>query len=252
MKRYQKYLPIITVLCLIAAWWIIAAIKKYPLLYPSPAAIFVEMIEILKKGVFYRSLLGSLLRVLISFSVAFILATALSVLSYVFENFERLLYPIILLVRATPTMCVIFLCVLWFKPSVTPMVVAAAVIFPTMYSSSLTAFKSCDKDLIEMSKLYEVPTKTMISKLYLPFMAERVYSDAVSVVSLNVKLIVAAEAIAQTTDSLGRLMQGAYGVFEIASLFAYTLAAIILSFLLETLLKLIGFLFRRRRYAETN
>lgn len=252
MKRCQKYLPVITVLCLIAAWWIFAAIKNHPLLYPSPTVIVAEMIKILKKGVFYRSLLGSLLRVLISFSIAFILATALAVLSYVFENFERLLYPIILLVRATPTMCLIFLCILWFKSSVTPMVVAAAVIFPTTYSSLLTALKSCDKDLIEMSKLYKVSTKVTIKKLYLPFVAERVYSDAISVVSLNVKLIIAAEAMAQTTDSLGRLMQGAYGVFEIASLFAYTLAAIILSFLLETLLKLIGFLFRRRRYAETN
>lgn len=252
MKRYQKYLPIVTVLLLIAAWWILSAIKNYPLLYPSISEIFNEVVRILKTGAFYRSLLGTLFRVLISFSVAFAAAVALAVLSYVFKNLERLFYPIILFIRATPTMCVIFLCVLWFKPNITPMVVAAAVIFPTMYGSVLGALNSCDKDLLEMSKVYKVPTKTMIKKLYLPFVSKRVYFDAVNIISLNVKLIIAAEAMAQTGTSLGRLMQFSYGTFEISSLFAYTLAAILLAFLLETLVKFIGKLFRRLRYAKTS
>lgn len=251
MKWYQKYLPILTVFALVGGWWILSAIKDYPLLYPKISDVFSEMIKIFGTANFYRSLLGSLSRVLLSFCIAFFLAVALAVVSYIFKNVERLLYPIILLVKATPTMCVIFLCILWFKPNVTPMVVAAAVIFPTSYASVLTAIKACDKNLLEMSAVYKVPTKTKITKLYLPFVGERVYADATSIISLNVKLIIAAEAMSQTRNSLGLLMQNAYAVFEIASLFAYTLAAIILSFLLETLFRVIGVVVRRLKDAKT-
>lgn len=252
MKWYQKYLPILTVIVLVVAWWGFAAIKDYSLLYPKLSEIFSAMIKILGTKTFYSSLLGSLSRVVLSFFIALFLAIALAILSFVSKSVERLLYPVILLIKATPTMCVIFLCILWFKQSVTPMVVASAVIFPTMYGSVLGAIKSCDKDLLEMSKVYKVPTKIKIMRLYIPFVSERVYADATSIISLNVKLIIAAETMAQTRKSLGVLMQMSYAVFETASLFAYTLAAIILSFLLETLLKLIGVLLRRLRYAKIN
>lgn len=250
MKTFQKYVPLLTVVILIVAWWILSAVKNDALLYPKPNEIFDQMINIFGTAKFYRSIGGSLVRVAVSFIVAFVLAIVLALISNVSKTFERVLYPIILVVRATPTMCIIFLCVLWFKPSITPMVVAGAVIFPTMYGSVLTAIKSCDEDLIEMSDVYKVPTMTRIKKLYLPFVGKRVYADAVNAVSLNVKLIIAAEAISQTPKSLGLLMQMSYGVFEIAALFAYTLTALILSFLLESLLKLIGFLVRRLRYAK--
>ncbi len=252
MKTFQKYSPIITVLILIAVWYIAAIIQNSRLILPTPVDTLKEMIKVFGDGKFYRSLAGSLVRTVVSFSIAFVLAILLALLANASKIFERLFYPIIVIVRATPTMSVIFLCIISFSSKVTPMIVATAVIFPTMYSSVLTAIKSCDKSLIEMSDVYKVPTLMRIRKLYLPYVSDKVFSDAISAISLNVKLIVAAEAIAQTSQSIGVLMQIAKLNLETASLFAYTVAAVVLSVILETALKLIRKIARRLSRAKTH
>lgn len=244
MKAFQKYSPVITVILLITVWYIAAIIQNSRLILPTPVDTLKEMFNVFSDGKFYISLLGSLYRTVISFCIAFVSAILLALLSNLSKIFERLFYPIIVIVRATPTMSVIFLCIISFSSKITPMIVATAVIFPTMYSSVFTAIKSCDKSLIEMSDVYKVPTFVRVKKLYLPYVSDKVFSDAVSAISLNVKLIVAAEAIAQTSQSIGVLMQIAKLNLETASLFAYTVAAIVLSVLLETLLKLIRKIFR--------
>ncbi len=250
MKTFQKYSPIITVVILIAVWYIAAIIQNSRLILPTPLDTLKEMFNVFADGRFYRSLAGSLVRTVVSFSIAFVLAIILALLANASKVFERLFYPIIVIVRATPTMSVIFLCIISFSSKVTPMIVATAVIFPTMYSSVLTAIKSCDKSLIEMSDVYKVPTIMRIRKLYLPYVSDKVFSDAVSAISLNVKLIVAAEAIAQTSQSIGVLMQIAKLNLETASLFAYTVAAVVLSVILETVLKLIRKIVRRLSRAK--
>lgn len=119
------------------------------------------------------------------------------------------------------------------------MIVALAVIFPLLYVSTLEGIKSCDDKLKEMSALYKVPKSQQIFKFYLPCVARRVYSDAVSILALNVKLIIAAEALAQTNLSIGGEMKVAKEALETAELFAWTVCAVVLSYLMELVLKLI-------------
>ena len=250
MKAFQKYSPLITLAILVIVWYIAAVFANSRLIFPTPVDTFFALIDVFKTGAFYRSLLGSFVRTVSSFSIAFVCAILLALLSNAFYIVERLMYPIILIVRATPTMSVIFLCLIWFSSKISPMIVAVAVIFPVMYSSILTAIKSCDNKLLEMSKVYKVPSHKVITKLYLPFVADKVYSDAISAISLNVKLIIAAEALAQTSKSLGVLMQISKLNLETATLFAYTVSALIMSFLLECALKLIRKIFKGVRNAK--
>ena len=251
-KVFTKLAPFIAIVIVIAAWHIIAVCMGIPIIVPTPADTITKMLEVFTTSAFLRGVANSLLRAFLSFSIAFLLATALALLSSLSDFFDRFFYPIVVLVRATPTMSIIFLCLIWFSSKISPMIVATAVIFPTMYASILTAIKSCDKKLLEMSAVYNVPTKVKVFKLYLPYVSDKIFSDAVNALSLNLKLIVAAEALAATANSLGRLMQNAKANLETATLFAYTVAAIILSYLLEVLLKLLRRLFRRIKYAKAN
>lgn len=239
-------------LILILIWYISATAIDSRILLPTPYDVLNKMAEVFSLSSFYDSLSGTLLRTLLSFLIALVAAVGFALLANLSVIFEKLFYPIVVLVRATPTMSVIFICLIWFPSKISPMIVATAVIFPAMYSSVFAAVKSCDKRLLEMSLIYAVPVKTRIAKLYLPYVFNKVYADAVSCISLNVKLIVAAEALAQTNISLGVSMQIAKANLETATLFAYTVAAVVLSFLLELFLKLIHYILRRIRDAKTD
>ena len=217
-----------------------------------PHIVAEELFALLSSGEFYVTIFNSLWKILLSFFVALTLGALFAVLSATFSPFEKILYPVVVSVRAAPTMSVIFLCLIWFDSKISPMIVSLMVTFPILYTSCLSAIKSCDKRLLEMAKVYSVPKKTVIGRLYLPFVADKVYLDSVSTLSLNVKLIIAAEALASTNLSLGLTMQVAKANLETARLFAVTVVAILLSVLLELLLKLIRSIVRRKPNAANN
>ncbi len=247
-----KWLPIITIFILFAVWYLVAIIVNAEIIIPMPHIVVVQMGQLLTQGNFYISLLSSLWKIVLSFLIACILGISLAVLAAAFKPLEHLFYPLLVVVRVTPTMSVIFLCLIWFNSKISPIIVSLAVIFPMFYSSCLNAIKGIDTKLIEMSKLFKVSKKTMIKKLYLPSVASKVYDDSISIISLNVKLIIAAEALAMTNLTLGQIMQISKANLETATLFSITIVAILISVVLETLLKYLKKLATRIIYAKNN
>lgn len=252
MKVFKKFCPLITIALLIAIWYILAAIVNMKLIMPSPYDTLIEMLNVLSSGKFYLALLGSAVRTVVSFAISFLLAVVFALLSSASSVFERLFYPLIVIVRATPTMSVIFLCLIWFSSKISPIIVSVTIIMPTLYSAVTSAIKSCDDKIIEMSEIYRVPRRVTVKKYYLPYITQTIFDDTVSSLSLNVKLVVAAEALAQTSKGLGVLMQVAKLNLETATLFAYTVGAVILSFLFELLLKAIRLVIKEIKHAKTN
>ena len=58
--------------------------------------------------------------------------------------------------------------------------------------------------------------------------------------SLNLKLVIAAEALALSRNSIGKMMQYAKVAIEPAQLFALTIAAVILGVICETVIRFVG------------
>lgn len=249
-SKITAYMPIITVFLLVGIWYIVAAAIGKEIIFPTPHKVAAAMGELLIEGQFYLSLLSSLLKIALSFLIALVFGVAFAVFAANGKFFDKLFYPLIIVARATPTMSIIFLCLLWFGKDISPMIVSLLVIFPILYSACLSAIRSCDERLLQMSKLYKVSKKTMVKKLYLPFVADKMYSESISVLSLNVKLIIAAEALSMSYMTLGRTMQIANDNLETARLFAVTVFAIILSVALEFSLKGIRTLIWRKRYGK--
>ena len=72
-----------------------------------------------------------------------------------------------------------------------------------------------------MASAFKVKRADVIKKLYLPSLFSRLYSDSVSTLSLNVKLVIAAESWAyQVNNNLGTLITQVKTDLETAKLFA--------------------------------
>ena len=248
--KISGYMPVITIFALVGVWYIIAAVIGKSVILPMPHEVFKAIGELLFSGDFYLALLSTLLKIFLSFLTALIFGVVFAVLSANSKIVEKLFYPIIAMSRAMPTMSIIFLCLLWFGAKISPVIVSLTVIFPVLYTSCLNAVRSCDKRLVEMSVLYNVERKTMIRKLYLPHVADIVYTESVSVLSLSVKLVIAAEALSMSGLTLGRIMQISNDNLETATLFAVTVIAVVLGILLEFLLGSVRRIYRRRVYGK--
>lgn len=232
--------PVIVVAAVFAVWAIAAYAKGMEIILPSPARAFEELFVLVKTSYFWRSLGGTFLRSIYCFAISFLIGLIFALLSYFFETADRLIKPFMSIVRAVPTMAIIYILVIWFSREIAPAVIAVIVICPTLYSVFLSAFGAVDKKLYEMSKVYGVSRKSIVFGLYIPNMAPALFEGSASGFSLNVKLVIAAEALASTPDSLGLIMKGSNANLLTARLFAVTIAAVLLSVISEWLIRLIG------------
>ncbi|MDE5714791.1 MAG: ABC transporter permease subunit [Anaeroplasmataceae bacterium] len=216
----------------LACWWI-----DVDLILPTPYQAFSNVINYLGDSAFWISLGWTYLRCIESFLIALGIALIGSVLAYVFHNVEKILNPFMAVVRSIPTMSIILILIIVIHPEQTPIVVAGIVICPTLYQAFLTGFHQIDKRLVEMANVYQVSKRSQIVHFYIPSMKPVILENTATAFSLNIKLIIAAEALAQTRNSIGKLMQFAKVNIEIEKLFALTIIAVILSMLSESFIR---------------
>lgn len=224
--------PLAALGILVAIWAVAAAAVNKELIIPSLSSTFNRLFSLLGDGAFYQAVGNTLLRTVASFLIGAAVALVCSLLS-LYPPVRKTLAPIIKIVRSIPTMSIILLTVIWLRPSTSPILIAFLINFPIMYSGFFSAFSGVDKELIEMSKSYNVSKKDTVLSLYMPSVAPAAFDCMQASVSLTVKIIISAEVLAQTKNSMGLMMQMARGYLETAELLAWTLTAIILSYMLE-------------------
>ena len=225
------------VLLILLIWYIASLWISVDLILPTPGQAIISMGSCLTEAEFWISLGWTLLRSIEGFVFAFVLSLVFSILSYCFKTVERLFTPLMAIVRAVPTMAILLLLIIMISPNFTPIVVAGIVICPILYQSFLSGFQQIDKDLIKMANLYRVPLKRQILQFYIPNMKPIILDHSATTFSLNIKLVIAAEALAQTRNSIGKLMQFAKVNLDVGRLFALTIVAVVLSLLSEVLLR---------------
>ncbi|MDE6275322.1 MAG: ABC transporter permease subunit [Clostridia bacterium] len=242
-KLYQilNYtLPIVTIVMIVLIYAIISKVVNIELIAPSVGSVVKEFFAILGKGYFYKAVFGTLLRALIAYVVSFVLALLLAVLTKFCAPLRKAFSPIVALVRVLPTMALILLALIWFKSFQATVLVAFFVIFPMLYTGICDAIDGVDKDLIEMARVYGVDKKRLVTKLYIPQALPSVFTSIKSSIGLNLKIVISAEVIAQTADSMGLYMQLARINLDTAILLAWTVVAIVIGGIVESIVALVA------------
>ncbi|MEG1536172.1 MAG: ABC transporter permease subunit [Clostridia bacterium] len=249
-RIYNILFPLIAVIFLLIVWGVTSKIVGLELLFPSIGSAFGELGKLLGDSSFYLALANSLARALIAFVCAFVFGLALAILSFSFGAIEKLLNPIISIMRSIPTMSILLLTLIWLDAFSSPILMAFFVIFPIIYTNVLGSLNGIDKSLIDMSKLFCVGKKTLITKLYIPSISASIFSSIRSTLSLTLKLIIAGEVFAQTAKSIGLNMYLGQIYLETAKLFAWTIVAIVLGGILEAIVAIISKIVEKKCYGN--
>ncbi|MGN0771865.1 MAG: ABC transporter permease [Christensenellales bacterium] len=239
IKILDYSMPIIAIGVLFALWAITAKAVGSELLFPSISSTFSSLGQLLASADFYKSVGFTLLRSLAAFLLAFVCAITLAVLSAFSRRVRVFLSPLIALLRVIPTMSVILLSLVWVSSDISPVLVAFIIIFPLIYGGYLSAIDGVDKDLIEMCRIYGVSKVKTITTLYVPQTAVSLLDTVRNTLGLTLKLVIAAEVLAQTKESMGLGMQLSKIYLDTPVLLAWTIAAIVLGGLMEVTIILI-------------
>ncbi len=204
---------------------------KYVL--PSPAVTFKRLFELMKEKDFYLYAGNSLLSILQGFAGGVLIGTVLGIITAFFKGADILLSPLNTVIKATPVASFIILAFIWMKNSDIPVLISVLMITPIVWSALKNALQNVDSDLIEMANTYKMPIFERISSLYIPSVLPSYLTSLVTAMGLGWKAGIAAEVLCGTDNTLGNGLLEAKTYLETVDMFAYTVAIIAISMLME-------------------
>ena len=240
VKILNLILPIASILAIIVVLIVAYYAVGNDSIMPSFSETLVTFFSLFAKGEFYLALGGTLLRTIISFVVSFVLAFGLALLSYKVWWVKKVLSPIVSIVRVLPTIAVVLLLLVWTNSFIAPIIVAMLVVFPTTYTGVESVLSSIDEKQLEMCKVFGVDEKTVLKKVKIPQILPSTINIAGTALSLTLKLMVAAEVLSYTTDSIGNYLQLAKLYDNTVIMMALVLVTVVIGVVIEMVFSLIS------------
>lgn len=245
MKSYfknRKFNIIFSFFAIVAMWlvWIIAYYQvKNDYIVPSFWDTLKSLGGLFTETIFWTAFGNTLLRTVEAFAVSFVLAAALAVLSSYNKYVQAFINPVMVFLRTLPTLAVILILLIWTNPKVAPIIVAFLVVFPAVYAQIIAAMGDIDRDLVQMAKVYKIPKRDRLFKIYLPLVMPNILSQTGANISLGLKVMISAEVLASTSKSMGSLMYNARLVVEMPRLAALTLVAVFAGLIIDIVFTLL-------------
>ena len=206
----------------------------------SPVEVLLSALNLLKTSAFYKALGFTLLRVLIAFIISFAVAVVLAVISYVNPIVKGILAVIVGLLRSLPVLAILLVVLTFISRDFAPVTVCFLSLFPILYSSILTALNGVSNENKEMCKVYKIPYKKQVLKMYIPNVLPQVIVASAGGLSFAIKLIVSAEILASVYGSVGSLIKEASIYSLTAELLALTFVVCMIGVLVEFIGKILS------------
>lgn len=235
LKKITKKLIIVFVW--LGIWQILSAVVGLSVLLPSPVATAVELKNLAVTKDFWISVILSVCRISAGFAAGVVSGVIAGSFSAISKTVNEFLSPLVSIIKATPVASFIILAVIWFKTGNIPSFATALIVFPFVYSNIRTGIKETDRNLTEMASAFNVPFGRKLLRLYIPSVRPYFISASTTAIGLAWKAGIAAEVICNPTMSIGNGIYEAKVYFEPVSMFAWTTVVVILSIIIENLIK---------------
>lgn len=137
-------------------WQAASILTGLELILASPVKVFFCMMEMLKTGAFYRSMLGSFTSIAGGFGIAFLAGSVFGAAAFVNRRVKEFLAPVVYLCKTLPVVSFIILVLIWAGSKRLSMIISAIVVFPVIYMGVLNGLARTDEKLLEMAEIFEI------------------------------------------------------------------------------------------------
>ncbi|MBO5789224.1 MAG: ABC transporter permease subunit [Clostridia bacterium] len=234
----------------LVTWQALSYLPKMNIVLPSPIEVAKRFATIWQEPSFFSAIGFTLKYTSLGFLIGLLFGCGLAILASRFEWVETLLWPYVSIIKSVPvaSFIVLIFCtfVIWFGPWSLSCAIAALMVFPIMYTSTLSGIRSIDVGLDKMALVYKIPFWKKLLYVKLPQIKSHFLSGCTVSLGLCWKSGIAAEVIGQTSASIGGEIFNAKFAFDMPALFCWTIIIVLISFAFEKLvLWSFGCLFKR-------
>ena len=237
MNKKNRHIGLISIIVMLAVWEVVALRINSEQIMPGPWATLSATLRLFAEKDFLLVVGNTLFRGLIGFAIALILGIGLGIWAGINEKFEAFLKPWIVVMRSIPVVAFILLALIWFKSGSVPVFIGILTMFPMICTNVIEGIRNVDGNLIEMARFYHVSESRIIKEVYVPAIAPFVVSGISSAFGIGWRAIVIGEVLSQPEFGIGSRMHAAQSFLNVDVLIAWTLIAILISFLFEKIIR---------------
>ncbi len=231
MKKLVFY--VLSLFSLIVIWQIAAWHIANPFIFPNPVNVFNSVIDLLTTFSTYQIIVSSILRLFISISIALISGIIFGFLGGLNQNIRMFLTPYVSGLRSLPVASLIAIILILFASETAIFVIGFLVLFPIIYEATKEGIINIDKPLKDALRLEPSLILLNFIYFYIPLAYPYIKTGILQSIGLGFKVLVMAEFIAQTQNSIGRSLNVGRINFEYDTVFAWTIIIIIIVFIIE-------------------
>ena len=219
----------------VGLWYALSLLVGRELLLPSPLQTLRALGELALTAEFWLTVGRSLLRVLSGILAATVLGVGLAVLTESSALAKALLSPLMTLVKNTPVASFIILALIWLGRDILPVFIAGLMVLPVVWANVSAGIAGQDAGLLEMARVFGLSRARILRRVTLPSVLPHFRAALRSALGLGWKAGIAAEVLTVPQRSIGRMIYESKLYLETTSLFAWTLAVVVISLLIERL-----------------
>lgn len=206
------------------------------LLLASPAQV-ARRFAFVAEASFWRCVGMSLWRTAAAYGLGVVIACVLAVCCHAWALADEVIRPALTVIRATPVASFIILALVWLNSSNVPILAGVLMVVPVVFANVREGINAADVQLLEMARLFGWSRWKRWRRVMIPSVLPTFLAACEACVGLCFKATIAAEVIGVPKNAIGTQLYNAKIYLETDSLMAWTLVVIILSMVLEKLLK---------------
>lgn len=222
----------------IAVWYALFLYTGEELLIVSPLTVVKRIFTLGATADFWKATLFSLIRIMAGFILGVICGTLTAIATTFVKPVYELFKPMLTVIKTTPVASFILLALVWIKRNNVPTFIAFLMVLPIVWANVSEGLDTADKNLLEVAKVFKFSLKKKIGDIYIPSVKPFFFAGTTTAMGLAWKAGIAAEVLSMPKMSIGANLYSSKIYLETTDLFAWTTVVIILSVILEKLLKL--------------
>ena len=235
----------------LVVWQLASMAIDQEILLVSPLRAIQTLVSLLGESAFHRAVIGSLLRIMTGFAMGLAAGILLALAARFALPVRMLLMPVMSAIKATPVASFVILALIWIPSKNLSVFMALLIVLPVIYSNVLEGLDRADVKLIEMAAVFGMSFPKRLRSIFIPSALPYLLASVRLSLGMCWKAGIAAEVIGQPRNSIGSALYQAKIFLATPELFAWTLAIIILSVLIEkAALMLIKLISRRLDYGD--
>lgn len=234
MKRIV--LTCLSVLLIPVAWQLLSWQMAQPQLIPSFPDLMQALLRVVSSPGFLVSIGTTLLRACVGLLLSLAAASITAFLLNRSEAIRFLFMPWLSLLRSVPVISFILLALIFLNSEMIPLLIAFLTMYPLLTENLLKGLMNRRDSWKMLARQFHLNAWNRLFQINYPQLKPYLFSGLASAVGFGWRAIIMGEVLSQCVDGIGKRMKEAQVFIDVPELIAWTLVAIVLSWLTDKLI----------------